>query len=109
MNGPTLFEGYDPTSPEPVEKLSAGRRLTIRQREAVLAGFHPLTKDRAHPELGTCGSCAFRSTAYGYPKCTFGADLDKRRAGPYMTRGPAADCRAWWPACHRHVPLEKES
>lgn len=112
MNEPTLFEGYEPVPPDPVEKLSAGRRLTIRQREAVEAGIHPLTKDRTRPDLGTCGDCRFRSTNYSYPKCTYGMTYSPSgvpRGGIYMTHGPATDCRAWWPACKRFEPADKPS
>lgn len=94
-----LFE-MEPT-PVPLAGLSAGAKITARQHAAVAAGLHPLTKTTARPDFGTCGGCALRSTAYGYPKCTLGAKLDVRpyRAGPYMTHGQATDCRAWWPAC----------
>lgn len=105
MSGqPALFEGFDPPATEPTEPLSPGQRLTRRQHDAVAAGIHPLTKTKARPDLGTCGDCALRSTAYGFPKCTLGAHLATRpfRAGPYMTRGAATDCRAWWPACDNY-------
>lgn len=89
------------------EKISAGRRLTMRQKRDVELGRHPLTGGKARPELGTCGGCALRSLEFGrFPKCVQGAALDAtpRRAGPYMTHGAATDVRAWWPACGQFQP-----
>ncbi len=84
--------------PEPPPPLSADRRRTQRQREAVAAGVHPLTKQRARPDLGTCGDCRFREV-FGYhnrsfPKCT--------RYESRITHSAASDVRAWWPACPDH-------
>lgn len=102
MTDPVLFDDFEPPTLEPAEILSAGRRRTLRQKQHIEAGFHPLTQTRTHPELGTCGGCALRSIEFGYPKCTLGADIPNRKAGPYMTHGAATDCRAWWPACSHY-------
>lgn len=85
-----LFPGFEP---EPVEELSAGRRLTIRQHDDVERGVHPLMRGPLHadPEA-TCGSCVHRihrGHSSGYPKC----DLTT------MSHSAASDVRAWWPAC----------
>lgn len=88
---------------DPYAGMSADAKRTAKQREAVAAGIHPLTKTKARPDLGTCGTCRFRSTEFSYPKCVLGAVLEHpRKAGPYMTRGPATDCRKWWPACDNY-------
>jgi hypothetical protein len=105
----SLFDGT-PALPverivDPYAGLSADARRTGKQRQAVALGMHPLTKTKTRPDLGTCGSCALRSLGR-FPKCTLGADLPNRKAGPYMTRGAATDCRAWWPACDNHQPKE---
>jgi hypothetical protein len=89
------------------ERISAGRRLTLRQKRDVELGRHPLTGGVARPELGTCGDCALRSLEFGrFPKCLQGYDPDRRPrvAGPYMTHGAATDVRRWWPACGQFVP-----
>lgn len=94
----TLFPELENVAVEPVENLSADRRRTLRQRQQVEAGIHPLTGLRTYPDLGTCGDCRFRMVldyhSRAYPKCTF----DEAR----MTHGAGTDCRAWWPACGDH-------
>ncbi len=124
MADATLFEVPDRAGP--AEKLSADRRRTMRQAQAVAAGVHPLAlvfgaSIRMHPLAdrtaaagdGTgqpyrCGSCRFRSTVAGqhegrFPKCLFGAenptDSKRRVAPPRFSNGAATDVRAWWPAC----------
>lgn len=109
-----LFPGYDPPPGEPVGDLSAGRRLTLRQAAQVAAGVHPLTRGPLHrlasrardatsprSDPFTCGSCWFRETwqpgANRYPKCL-------AYDGVRVTRGPASDVRAWWPACPDYSP-----
>lgn len=98
-------------APEPVEKLSADRRRTIRQRQAIANGVHPLASPLGihllihADETRTCGSCAFRhngnpGNGRSYPKCLW-------RPGdtggyPRVTGGAATDVRAWWPACRDH-------
>lgn len=106
--------------PEPVEQLSADRRRTVRQREALRHGQHPLglaagVHLRLHPDAPTaddtdapgprCGGCRFRDrvTSNGnryFPKCLRGWDpgtyLDR---APYASHSASSDCRAWWPAC----------
>ena len=93
---------------EPVEKLSAGRRLTLRQRTQVEAGVHPLTGGKTHPEWGTCGDCRFRKIVQyrsgRWPKCVWtppgwSAEDAEMKAPPRATHGSASDVRAWWPAC----------
>lgn len=88
-----LFElVLDPRRPTTAEKLSPDQRRTVRQREMVDTGWHPLTRTRARPDLGTCGTCVHRrSLGRTYPKCGLGP----------ITSGPGTDVRAWWPACER--------
>lgn len=112
MSPPTLFDdvgGQPAALTERGAPLSADQRRTQRQRRDVELGKHPLTGEQTRPDLGTCGTCALRSNEFsphGYPKCTRGAQHEHRapRPGPYMTRGAATDCRAWWPACPSHQP-----
>lgn len=95
MSEPSLFPDLEPAAPfvgEPVEKLSAGRRLTLRQRADVDRGIHPLTGMALLGGDETCGSCAHRSPSSGthsWPKC------DRMP----IKASAANDCRAWWPAC----------
>lgn len=112
-----LFD-MDPTVPvpEPAEPISADRRRTIRQAEAIARGVHPLAlvvpTIRMHPDTDRgarpgdgiktlrCGSCKWRALWLWhnktYPKCT---NLHGRPTRPLTTHGAATDCRAWWPAC----------
>jgi len=118
----TPWEVAAPASSDP--SLSADRRRTLRQREAIDAGRHPLTKGPLHPFASpetaqpdnpkgqpyTCGSCRFREVIShhnrSYPKCvrdlTYG---HHDAAGVYLSdvahvsRGPATDVRSWWPSC----------
>lgn len=77
---------------EQVEPLSPDRKRTVRHRQQVAAGVHPLTRGKARPDLGTCGGCTHRmSSERSYPKCELGP----------INRGPGTDVRAWWPACDR--------
>lgn len=124
-----LFPGYDPPTPEPVENLSADRRRTLRQQQAVSNGQHPLTGGRLHPLASTfrtsdspksdpftCGSCYFRVVlSYhggAYPKCVF----DPRRSADNtldmyarVSHSAATDVRAWWPACPDYSPSDRLS
>ena len=108
-----LFGGYEPPPSEPVERLSAGQRLTRRQADYIAIGVHPLTLAytlirHLHPDADrtrtatspqddtpTCGSCAFRAVG-GYPKCT-------EPKAP-RSHSAATDVRAWWPACSTWIP-----
>ncbi len=101
---PTLFgDAAVPAGPT-ADNLSAGQRLTLRQRRDVTAGVHPLMGGQLHERADrtvkasdpknlpyTCGSCVNRD-AHGYPSCIIGP----------RSHGPATDVRAWWPACPRY-------
>ncbi len=116
----------DPLRVDPPEPLSAHRRRTLRQRQVIDAGYHPLlaaaghTHARLHPNAApevcspdapkgqpyTCGSCRFREVLLWqnrtYPKCirwVLGTNL---LTAPTITHGPATDVRAWWPACREY-------
>ena len=91
---PSLDLGIPEREHAPV--LSAGARLTARQRRMVNEGVQPLTREPARPDLGTCGTCVHRQVAK-YPKCT--------HPDTPLTSGPATDVRAYWPACHRHQAI----
>lgn len=92
-----LFD-MEPIAPPSVEKVSADRRRTMRQRAQVAAGIHPLTRLKARPDLGTCGDCA-RRVLLGYHRRTYPKCEEHE-----VTHGAATDVRAWWPACERFVP-----
>lgn len=103
--------------------LSPDRRRTLRQRDAIDTGRHPLTGGPLHPSsLGkyaskgdagmpfTCGSCRFREVLRHhdgrYPKClrdlTYGGhDAASVRLSDVknVSRGASTDVRGWWPAC----------
>lgn len=114
--------GVDPTA-----ELSPGRRLTLRQAALIARGRHPLTRGPLHAEAAPgddqdaegrrCGNCRFRvtrlwgDTAKHYPKCSFGWDGRYTSDPPRATRGPATDCRAWWPGCldHQYEPDTTEA
>lgn len=123
MSELALFDADPYTIPavEPGEKLSAGRKLTLRQAADLAKGIHPLTGGKLHPDAapagdrsapGTrCGTCRFRvSSTYhgrGYPKCHYPDPEEFRIANlPRVTHGPATDCRGWWPACTSWKPRE---
>lgn len=120
-----LFD-LDPAAivpPAPKEELSAQRRRTVRQAEALRAGRHPLGLLggvlRLHPDAPPagdrkapgprCGTCWHREPMRGagdryFPKCLRGwpgGSLDK---APYASYSAATDCRAWWPACEHWEP-----
>jgi hypothetical protein len=114
-----LFDGYEPAEAVPAPKVSAGRRLTMRQAEAIAAGRHPLTggplhelasrhRDATSPKSDpfTCGSCWFREVMpyhnKSYAKCW---QADSKR----VTHSAATDVRAWWPACRNYSPSDNLS
>jgi hypothetical protein len=88
-----LFDGYpDPPQPPPAEKLSADCRRTIERQAKIDAGIHPANGLKLLDNGETCGTCdhLYRRQLGGtYLKCDLGL----------MSRGPASDIRAWWPAC----------
>jgi hypothetical protein len=109
----TLFPDLvlpDPTPVEVKEKLSAGRRLTLRQKADIDAGRHPLIRGARLAGNGeTCGSCELLVRVgwhnRTYLKCTLGLapgrPLDE---APYAAHSAQTDCRAWWPACVNWKP-----
>ncbi|HZN76071.1 MAG TPA: hypothetical protein VFC00_30945 [Micromonosporaceae bacterium] len=88
MTDLTLFDAAPYAVPaaevEPVEKLSADRRRTLRQATALAAGRHPLTRGRLHPDAAPhddrqapgarCGTCRFREVI-GYHNRSYGKCL----------------------------------
>lgn len=103
MSEPALFDMEPIALPdvEPVEKLSADRRRTLRQHADAAKGIHPLTRRRTHEDAArTCGNCRFRQLVRwhnrSYPKCAFGDGW------PRATHSGASDVRAWWPGCGDH-------
>ena len=100
--------------PEPGEKLSADRRRTIRQAQALANGRHPIglcfgfvlrlhadaapADDREAPGL-RCGSCVFREVQSGPHNGSFAKCM--RDDGRFASYSASSDIRAWWPACDR--------
>ena len=81
--------------PEPDEKVSYTRRLTLRNKARLAQRLHPTGLGPTSTE-GTCGTCVHHrvhSGARDYHKCEFTA-----------TSGPATDIRTSWPACPRYLP-----
>jgi hypothetical protein len=114
---------YHVPAPAPVEPISADRRRTERQQEALAAGWHPLCaagyKIRLHADAPTdrldrtapglrCGTCRFREVQghhnRSYGKCLWPAEPRPKTGYPRITHGPGTDIRAWWPACIDHEP-----
>lgn len=82
-----------PMVPSSDKALSNDRRRTLRQKEAIERGDHPLGLGAVRVGV-TCGECVHRIFTSGngnwmYPKCEMKG----------VTHGPATDCRAWWPGC----------
>jgi hypothetical protein len=120
MGEPTLFDMEPPPAAEPEPELSADRRRTLRQAQALERGHHPLSllgrpPVRLHPDAPPagdrkapgprCGDCEFIARKEQWLKCTRGrsGEYGTRtfRCGPYETHGAATDLRAWWPGCER--------
>jgi hypothetical protein len=127
MSGETLFDMDSGGAGEPAEKLSDGRRRTLRQAQAMEHGSHPLallgTHLRLHPDAPPagdrkapgprCGGCAFiERNERDYLKCTRGRSGEictpSFRSGPYETHGGATDLRAFWPGCEFWKPAGAE-
>ncbi|MGG5257482.1 hypothetical protein [Phycicoccus avicenniae] len=103
--GPELFDAtpwlVEPDNDEP---LSADRRRTLRQRNDIALGRHPLAGAPIHAQAPadaapgdrsrpfTCGTCTHRTRRRGYPKCDLAPD----------THGGGTDLRLWWPACTQY-------
>lgn len=104
---------------EPALRPTFTRQLTKRQAFLVRLGWHPLARAlkrnlRLHRDAiadpavrkggPRCGTCAFRQLRGGaerdYPKCW----LDPLK----VTRGPATDCRSWWPGCSEWTPVKEK-
>lgn len=72
-------------------KLSADARRTMRQRQAILNGVHPMGAP-LRKEGETCKTCAnlyVREFSRKYFKCK----------ACRCSASPATDIRLWWPAC----------
>ncbi len=91
----TLFDVDPLPSPEPAEKLSAGRRLTIRNADSFARGIHPATGQRLAGNGEACATCTHHVVndwhARTFHKCA------KHRLG--MSGSSASDIRVTWPAC----------
>lgn len=130
-----LFDDFDEAAAEAERRsneranMSPGRRRSLRQREDIAAGIHPLSGGKLHvsaskvggtkqeqgvsllnvtrgrPRPFTCGSCANRrmvTYAGSYPKCFL--TLDGGATYPLFSHSEATDVRAWWPACEHYEP-----
>jgi hypothetical protein len=115
-----LFDAPEPIPLPEVKRVSADRRRTIRQAEALTRRTHPLSLAlgyhiRLHEDAAPaeprdapgrrCGNCWYRET-FGYhnrsyPKCLYGAELGHQP--PRFSNGAGTDVRGWWPACPDHT------
>lgn len=78
----------------PLEKLSADQRRTIRQRESIASGVHPVSREPLLRDSDeTCGSCGHLVEVDWRSKRFFKCYLVT------PTHGPGTDLRKWWPAC----------
>lgn len=89
MNG-RPFTPPDPIIEMPAGKLSAGRRLTIRNQTDLARGRHPAT-GRPLIDGHRCGQCTHFVNSPPYFKC------DRHRLG--RSSSAASDIRKSWPAC----------
>ena len=90
--------------------LSADQRRTLRYRQRLERGLHPLMPT-LHPDAPRvtepgqpgngprCGGCAFLRKRNDWLKCS--------RVG--ATSGAGSDMRRWWPACPEWEPREATS
>lgn len=89
---PRLFDVPDP---EPVEQLSYGRRLTLRNQAAFEQGRHPATglplADNPDLTCGTCDHHVVHRLGHTYHKCKL------HRLG--RSHSEASDIRVKWRAC----------
>lgn len=97
---------FDVEQPPAAPKLSASRRLTLRQRADIDRGVHPLARTALQTDTArTCGTCLFRKNLghhnHVWPKCT--------HPSVPTTHGAASDCRAWWPGCRHFGPAVQPS
>lgn len=122
MSEPTLFDMDPVAPPEPEPKLSADRRRTIRQQQALQHQRHPIglcfgfplrlheqaapADDRKATGL-RCGGCRFRELQSGEHNGTFAKCM--RDGGRFASFSASSDVRAWWPACMFFEPQQMES
>lgn len=89
--------------------LSADQRRTLRQREDIANGIHPLTRLKLHPDASPTTPVGGRGLRFTCDTCTHLVRLryhDRR----YLkcdtiapTNGPGTDARGWWPACTSYI------
>lgn len=116
-------------APAAPEKLSPGRRRTLRQADNLAHGIHPLIGGRLHADAAPaddrkaeglrCSGCVFRALLghHGrtYPKCTYpvvtrdGEPITAAefRQMVFVAHSGASDCRGWWPACGLYQPIPR--
>lgn len=105
----TLFPDLEPAAAAPAQRLSADRRRTKRQKDAIANGVHPITRLRLTQDADArCGNCALRiqfgHNSKTYAKCTLGAPQSDPHNGPYVSRSASTDVRSWWPGCEKWQP-----
>lgn len=83
---------FDPGPAEPIEQLSVDRRRTIRYRQLLAQGVHPITGARLAGNGETCGTCGHLDRYRYRTKSLCKCDLND-------TRSAATDVRVFWPAC----------
>lgn len=80
-------------------ELSAGQRLTIRNREMIANGRHPATRLPLAGNGETCGTCAHHHALSSYrgTRTVVWHKCDAHRLG--QSASAHSDIRVSWPAC----------
>lgn len=93
----TLFDltAIPETESDPVEKLSADRRRTLKRQQMLSRGVHPTTRlPLLHEGWNrTCGDCDHHVAGDWHNRTYHKCDVVE------MTHGPGTDLRVSWPAC----------
>lgn len=87
---------FDPGPAEPTAQLSADRARTLRYRQLLGRGVHPITGARLAGNSETCGTCGHLDRYRHRTKTLIKCELND-------TRSAATDVRVSWPACTQWV------
>ena len=85
------------------KKLSPGRRLTLRQKDKLNRGIHPMMGGPLKDDGSTCGNCMFV-----YPTGESGTRRFYKCQKITATRGPGTDLRLAWPGCAKHEGIPSD-
>lgn len=91
---------------EPDEKLSAGRRRTLRQQADLAAGRHPATGLPLNDTGAKCGSCIHHRAIESHRGGSYWHKCAASKLG--LSHSEASDIRISWPACTKWEPGEED-